>query len=624
MRRTFANFWSSLACSMTAIAHAHAAFIRWGVMIALVAIWIWAGLAAWGDQGPLEAIYRTISAVSMYDAYFSVDKEAHGAALEIARYAGVIVPVMGLAFAFSGALGRSLAQAFNLGAAHHVVIAGDSPAALTLALDCRAHRDAVILIGAGLSEETALSLRRRGVIVIEGEATRLDTLKAARAHHAAHVVAFEADDTANMQIEAAVRRLVGKAKRRPPIGVHVSTSSPMLLKEAREMRARQMRNMDADDVAIDPKPFSLNEIAARGLVQSYAQDILSSAEYLKLDHLHIVLFGFDEAGEAAANSIFRSLWSKRFGAPRVTVLTPDPEEAEGRFRARHGEAFAHPELWSADIAFLPFDWNAQSMSHSVLDQVETARGKPGAAIVVTGADPGNIHLSIALSRICNHGLRWPVPIYMKESAKSEFSQTYAHGDETEEIDAYLQAFGARQDTATRAILLRGDLDRGAAIAHKHYNAHLSGRDPVKLKELQAAMRGWHEVLETYRTANRSVADAALVKLWDAGWKLAPARTRGETAPSVSDADLKTLAQTEHSRWVADRLMAGWRPAPQGGRDNELMLHDSLVPWEALSEELRARDEVQVLAAVDVARLLHPDGFVRRENVQNTGAGSSEV
>ena len=624
MRRTYANFWSGMASELTAVAHSRAAIFRWGVMIALIGIWIWAGLTAWGDQGLSEAIYRTIGAVSMYDDYFNTKNTM----LQIARYAGVIVPVMGLAFAFSGALGRSLAQAFNLGAAHHVVVAGDSPAALTLALDCRAKGDAVILIGSGLSEETALSLRRRGVIVIEGEATRSDTLKAARAHHAAHVVAFEADDTANMQIEAAMRRLVGKSKRRPPIGVHVATNSPMLLKEAREMRALQMRNKDAGDVAIDPKPFSLNEIAARSLLQKHAQEILASAAHLQLERAHIVLFGFDDAAEAVSASIFRSLWSHAFGAPRVTVLTPDPSAAEGRFRARHGEALAHPELWAADIAFLDFDWNAENMAHAVLDMVERERGKPCAALVSTGADPGNIHLALALGRMCNHGLRWPIPIFMKESARSEFSQTYAKGDETAEVDAYLQAFGARQDTATRAILLGGDLDRGAAIAHKHYNAHLSGRDPMKLKDLQAAMRGWHEVLETYRSANRGAADSALVKLWDAGWKPAPPRVRGETAPAVPEPLLKQLAETEHSRWMAERLIAGWRPAPQGGRDNNLMLHDNLVPWQALSEELRARDEVQVLAAIDVARMLFPNGFVRREEAasaldQNTASASED-
>ena len=75
---------------------------------------------------------------------------------------------------------------------------------------------------------------------------------------------------------------------------------------------------------------------------------------------------------------------------------------------------------------------------------ETSRGKPTAVVVATGSDPGNIHLAIALKRACNHGARWPIPIFMRETSQSEFSQQYAHGDDTPELDAYLQAFGAHQ------------------------------------------------------------------------------------------------------------------------------------------------------------------------------------
>ena len=605
MRRTYTNFWSGMAAEMTAIAHTSAPIFRWGVLLILVVVWVGAGAIAWGDRGVLEAIYRTISAVGMYDDYFDANDDM----IQLARFAGIIVPVVGILFAFSGALGRSLAHMFNLGAANHVVIAGVSPPALTLALDCRLKGDAVILIGEGLSEETALSLRRRGVIVIEGDPTRSDALASARAHHAAHVVAFEPDDTANLQIEAAVRRLVGSAKRRPPIGVHVATASPMLLKEAREMRSQQMRGKSARDLSIDPKPFSLDEIAARALIQSQAQTMLDLADHLGQERVHILFFGFDDAAEAVATHLFKSLWSLRFGAPRITVLTPDHEAAEARFQARHCEAFAHPGLWSADIVFMPFNWDAQSIGHATFEMIEHARGKPTAAVVSTGTDPGNIHLAIALGRSCNHGLRWPIPIFMKESARSEFSQTYAKGDETEQVDAYLQAFGARQETATRAIILRGALDRGAAIAHEHYNKAIAKRDPMRLKDLQAALRDWPDVLETYRSANRAAADSALVKMWDAGWRLAHARERGDVDPVISQADIQALAKVEHDRWCAERLMAGWRPS--GERDNDLMLHDNLVPWEDLDDELRARDAVQVRAAIDIARVTHPHGFVRR-------------
>ena len=614
MAHQYANSWSRAAARLTALAHTRAAVFRWGVIILLSAVWIGGGLWLWRDRGALEALYRTLSAVSMWDDYF----DATDMTREIVRFAAIATPAVGLLFAFSGQLGRSLARIFNLGAANHIVVAGDSPAALSLAQDCREHRDAVIMIAQGLPEETALGLRRKGVIVLEGDATHPETLKTARAHHAAHVVAFEPDDTANLQIEAAVRSLAEGQRRRRPIGVHVATSSPMLLKEAREMSSAQVRRKKHSAV-VDPKPFSLEEMSARALIQQESQVMLSLAQQLKQDRVHIVFFGFDRAAESLAERVFVSLWSAHFEAPRVTVLTQNAEAVEAGFRARHREAFAHPHIWSPDIAFMPFDWDVASIGAEVLDAVEQSRGKPTAIVVSTGADPGNIHLSIALKRACNHKNRWPVPIYLHESTQSEFSRQYAKGDETPELDAYLQAFGSHQVTATRARIINGSLDRGAAIAHEHYNKGLAKQDAMSLRELQSAMKDWSDVLETYRAANRAAADSAMTKLWDAGWRPAAKGEKGDTAPTVPPELMPKMAEREHDRWMAERLMAGWRPTAEGEkRDNDLMAHDKLVPWDALSESDKNNDVVQVRAGMDVARMLHKHGFLPRNEEQGTG------
>ena len=616
MAHRYANSWSRAAAGLTALSHTRASAFRWGVVILLTAVWLGGGLYYWltHNENVAQAIYLTLSAVGMWDAYFGADgtSDVHPL-LQVVRFAAIAAPAVGLLFAFSGQLGRSLARIFNLGASRHVVIAGDSPAALSLASDCRRCKDSVILLAQDLPEETALGLRRKGVTVLEGDATHVDTLRTARAHHAAHVIAYEPDDTANLQIEAAVRRLVGNAKRRPPIGVHVSTRSPMLLKEAREMRSAQMRQKKhAAAPPIDPKPFSLDEMAARALVQSESITLLSLARQLGQERVHVVFFGFDQSAEAVAERILMSLWSAHFEPPRLTVLAPNHEAVEAGFRARHREAFAHPQIWSADIQFMAFDWDAASIGPELLDAVETARGKPTGIIVSTGADPGNIHLAIALKRACKHGLRWPVPIYMRESSQSEFSQQYAKGDETPELDAYLQAFGAHQINSTRAIVIDGRLDRGAAVAHEHYNKGLGQKDAMSMKELQAAMRDWADVLETYRAANRAVADSAMVKVWDAGGRPAANGERGDTAPAAPNGMMERMARREHDRWMAERLMSGWRPTAEGeARNNDLMAHDKIAPWEAMNEADRNNDIVQVRAAMDVARLMHKNGFVAR-------------
>ena len=72
--------------------------------------------------------------------------------------------------------------------------------------------------------------------------------------------------------------------------------------------------------------------------------------------------------------------------------------------------------------------------------------------------------------------------------------------------------------------------------------------------------------------------------------------------------MQTLSIVEHGRWVAERLLSGWRP---GVRNNRLMAHNNIVPWDALTAEEQLRDTDQVRAAAKVARSLNPHGFVRR-------------
>ncbi|MBL8550044.1 MAG: NAD-binding protein [Hyphomonadaceae bacterium] len=625
MRRSYANFWSRTAAGLTAWAHTRAAVFRWGVVAILTLVWILGGLYHFifeAHQPPLEAFYKTIAAIGMWDDYFNVpDNDL----LQIVRYSAIATPVVGLIFAFSGQLGRGLARMFNLGAAHHVVIAGDGPPALTLALDARAKGDAVILIGQDLPEDTALGLRRRGVIVLEGDAKQLDTLKAARADHAAHVVAFADDDTENLQIEAVMRRLAGDRRRhRRPVAVHVATRAPILLREAREMRSLEQSKRDAAEragkplppAAVDAKPFSLDELAARALIQAEAGTILDLAEQLSQPRPHIVIFGFDEEAEQVAVRTLASLWSARLEPPRLTVCTREHERAKARFEARYPQAVAHTSLWVADIAFREFDWATAKIDVGLIQEIAAARGPVSAIVVSTGSDADNILISLALKRTCNQvvaGARTaPAPIFMRETSQSEFSRTYARGDDTpDELDAYLQAFGAHQVVATRAYVLDGALDMGAAIAHRHYAAGLSARGQATMKDLQAAAKGWDDVLETYRDANRSSADSAMVKLWDAGWRRAESHERegAEMDPAVPDEMMTRMAQREHDRWMADRLLGGWRPGEK--RDNELRVHNNLKPWSALTPDEQKRDEDQIRAAVQIGRTMHRHGFMKR-------------
>src|SRR5439155_18687093 len=102
---------------------------------------------------------------------------------------------------------------------------------------------------------------------------------------------------------------------------------------------------------------------------------------------------------------------------------------------------------------------------------------------------------------------------------------------------------------------------------------------------------WSELPETYREASRRQADHIDVKLRAIGSRPVP---RGSAPPFFfSEDEVELLARLEHARWMAERVVDGWRYGPV--RDDARRIHDLLVPWEQLSEDARERDRIAVRA-----------------------------
>jgi hypothetical protein len=378
-----------------------------------------------------------------------------------------------------------------------------------------------------------------------------------------------------------------------------------------------MRQLQGGESRVESAPFSLDELAARILLTRRGAAVMRTAEKFTHQRPHLVLFGFDDAAEAVAVRALMSLWSARFGAPRITVVSPEPDKARDRFEARYPHARAH-DIWQADIECLPFDWSLRSVDEDFLRSIHETRGPASFVVVSTGSDSENIALALGVLRACNDGLAdvdgkalWPVPIYMKEASESEFSRQFAGGDKTPNLDdAFLEAFGGVERVAARDIIIEGVLDQGAAMAHGFYQRGVEGRGEAGARELEAMRKSWSDVGETYRNANRAVADHAMMKLWDLGWRPAGPGEKGDLNPDIPEEDIRRLAELEHTRWMAERMMSGWRPGAK--RDNRLRVHPNIVPWDQLSESDRAKDADQVRGAITLARAVHKQGFVRRD------------
>jgi hypothetical protein len=102
---------------------------------------------------------------------------------------------------------------------------------------------------------------------------------------------------------------------------------------------------------------------------------------------------------------------------------------------------------------------------------------------------------------------------------------------------------------------------------------------------------WDEMTDADRDGNRFLADHAGIKLRDIG--CTPTRAAAGGSLQFTPEELEQLARTEHERWSAVRLLAGYRYGPV--RDDKLKLHPDLVPFDELSRPKQDLDRIAVRA-----------------------------
>jgi hypothetical protein len=155
------------------------------------------------------------------------------------------------------------------------------------------------------------------------------------------------------------------------------------------------------------------------------------------------------------------------------------------------------------------------------------------------------------------------------------------------------------DSATvRAFVMPSDhdLDPGAQeemakTFHANYVAGSSRRLPPN-------MRPWDKLEDTFKRANLEQAHYSVEILHAAGFEV----RRVDGPPVVftgfdEEKDVERMAELEHGRWNVERLRDGWRYSKT--RDDSAKLHDCLVSWEALSDDIKRYDRDAVRAFPEI-------------------------
>jgi ppGpp synthetase/RelA/SpoT-type nucleotidyltranferase len=135
--------------------------------------------------------------------------------------------------------------------------------------------------------------------------------------------------------------------------------------------------------------------------------------------------------------------------------------------------------------------------------------------------------------------------------------------------------------------IREDLGQSIHESFRHDREHSRpAADP--------ALAGWDQLPSDLRESNLAQADDIAAKLARIGCAVAAAAPPGE---ALSGAEVELLAEVEHGRWTAERLLAGWTWAEE--RDVTNRHSPYLVDWLSLPEEIKDRDRQAVRAIPDL-------------------------
>jgi len=143
----------------------------------------------------------------------------------------------------------------------------------------------------------------------------------------------------------------------------------------------------------------------------------------------------------------------------------------------------------------------------------------------------------------------------------------------------------------KAFPLDPDIEEKANLCHTIYFRSEKAKDPG----FKGIEENWSELPERLRESNRLAARHNEIKR--VAWQ-----TRGGVPPQEM---LGFLARCEHMRWMAEKVMDGWRwtgTTAKASRDNLKLKHHLLIPFSSLENQEVDKDYAIFLWTLDISEI----------------------
>jgi hypothetical protein len=507
--------------------------------------------------------------------------------LQIARFLAPAVTMVTAGLALAIVLGEQLRRVRLRFARGHTVVCGLGRKGLLVAEELARRGERVVAVEKDERNEHLLSAREHGVAIVLGDAAAADVLRRARVPRARRVLAVCGDDGVNASVAVHARELCCDRAARPlDCVVHIVDDNLCRLLKEQELRGD-------GDCTVRFEFFNAYERGARLLLQSHPLFDAAAAAAAEAAP-HFVVVGCGSMGTSLVAQAAREWWhAARDTGRRLTVTVVD-REARARCEAIALRSPRLPDF--CDLVPVELDVTTPQFERAeFLD--ESGNGAPAVGCVYVCLDDDSRGLTAALTvHATPQGRGLPIVVRTSDvSGLASLASCSGGGF------AGLTCFDVIGGVCSPDRLFAGTHETLARAIHDEYVA-----DQVRLGATASenvALVTWAELSDDLRESNLRQADHIVAKLAAIDCDIAPLSDWDAEDFEFAPDEIEAMAVIEHTRWMDERLAAGWTYAP-GPKDLARKTSPFLLDnWAELSDEIKdidrgfGRDLPRLLASV---------------------------
>ena len=505
----------------------------------------------------------------------------------------------------------------------HVVICGLGQIGLQLLddLDEQDRAKDVIVVENNPANPWLDYARNMGATVVIGDSTKANTLAEARAAQADEVFVVNGDDGVNLEVTAELGMLMANENRQGnPLRLYVHIVDTNF---ATTLRPYCKILHDSPNLSV--QVFNVLRTAAAKLV---THQLWPHAPKEPHEVAHFVILGFGAMGQALAVQLAQLGHFPNRKRSRFTIADRDITNSGRSFLSRFTRftSWTHGENSKLGVNSFPaeadaWDWNEHALPAELkVDSPDAIQYACNAEFVELPAGRSDEQFALKLAKLFSEDGIKPVIFICGQQDLDNFEMAVQLRDQLAchvQTDVPIFVWLPRQPALASTLSRTTDGNFVPFGECRSAASYEEITDPIRESigrkihddyENQAVKSGyreskvlWSALRDDFRESNRVAADHLLIKLAAIGLKL----RRSTASPvqsilfdTITKAQAQLLAEMEHNRWVAERLLAGWRYAPEGKTSDETQankkrkLNHSLIAWDRLGED-RKKDFDQV-------------------------------